>query len=549
MKNYINFIREESGSIKKSMVVMTAIAGVANGFAVATAIHTAEKLKPGELHFREFLLFFSLMFLFWYCKRFSMNESTIMVEKIISTLRMRILNKLRTTNLINFESIDNGVFYSALSEDASTISSSTNLAVNAVSSAVMLTFIVCYMAIMSMKALMISLLIISFMVLMYLRNEKKISGAFKKSTMAENTFLDNLGGLLAGFKDLKLNRRKYKEFNKTELEDVINESANLRIEAGLRLNVTILLAQTFLLIAIGGILFLLPQFDSNDIEIIPKLIALLIFASGPISDFAVAIPALTRAEAAINNIRMLEDFIDNGQSISEKTSEEQPIREMEWNKIILSDVFFQFPNKGNGRPFNVGPVDLEFNKGDITFIIGGNGSGKSTFLKVLTSLYSLERGRVSLDDTEIDAYNKASYRNLFSTIFSDYTLFRRLLGIDLPEDSALYELIKKMELSEKTSIENGAITNRELSSGQKKRLALIVSILEDKPVMIFDEWAADQDPLFRKFFYETLLPEFKAKGKTVIAVTHDDKYFDAADKIYKMEYGKFVPFKNSKTDK
>jgi len=542
MKNYINFIREESGAIKKSMILMTSIAGIANGLAISTAIHTAEKIKPGELHFREFLMFCSLMLLFWYCKRFSMNESTKMVEKIISSLRMRILGKLKTTNLVNFESIDKGVFYSSLSEDASTISASTNLAVNAMSSAVMLIFIICYIAILSIKGLIISLGIIALMVLMYLRNEKKIAELFKKSTVAENTFMDNLGGLLLGFKDLKLNRRKYKEFNKCELEDVITESADHRVDAGLRMNITILLAQTFLLLAIGGMLFILPQFDSDNVDIIPKLIALLIFASAPISDFAVAIPAMARAEAAINNIRYLEELIDEGQSRSEKIADEQAIRDLKWDTISLNDVSFQFPHKFNGRPFKIGPVNLEFKKGEITFIVGGNGSGKSTFLKVLTSLYSPESGTICIDDTEIDAFNKASYRNLFSTIFSDYTLFRRLLGIDMPEDSLLNELLKKMELAEKTTIEAGAITNRDLSSGQKKRLALIVSILEDKPVMVFDEWAADQDPVFRKFFYDNLLPELKAKGKTIIAVTHDDKYFYAADSIFKMEYGKFIPF-------
>lgn len=542
MKNYLSFIKDESGTVRKSMIIMTSIAGIANGLAVSTAIHTAEQLKPGELHFREFLLFCSLMVLFWYCKRFSMNESTKMVEKIISSLRMRILGKLKTTNLVNFESIDKGIFYSALSEDVTTISTSTNLAVNAMSSAVMLVFIISYIAVLSMKGLFISLAIIGLMVLMYLRNEKKIASLFKKSSIAENTFMENLGGLMLGFKDLKLNRRKYKEFNDLELEEVITESADHRVDAGLRMNVTIILAQTFLLLAIGGMLFILPQFDKDNIDIIPKLVALLIFASGPISDFAVAIPAMARAEAAINNVRFLEELIDEGQSRGEKIAEDQPIRDIKWDTISLRDVSFQFPHRFNGRPFKIGPVDLDFKKGEITFIVGGNGSGKSTFLKVLTSLYAPEQGVIRLNDTEIDAFNRASYRNLFSTIFSDYTLFRRLLGIDPPDSSLINELLRTMELEEKTSIEAGAITNRDLSSGQKKRLALIVSILEDKPVMVFDEWAADQDPVFRKFFYDNLLPELKAKGKTIIAVTHDDKYFDTADSIYKMEYGRFVPF-------
>lgn len=528
---------------------MTVTAGVANGLAVATAIKAAGELKPGELHFQTFLLFTSLMALFWYCKRYSLNASTRMVEEVIRTLRLRILGKLKTTNLLGIESIDKGIFYSALATDAATISNSTAMAINAVSSSFMLVFIMGCIAFMSIKALFISVGIIGLMLLLFLRNEKRIAKSLWQSTLSENRFMDNLGGLIDGFKELRMNRRKYQDFSREELEAVINSSTDQRIDAGLRINVTILIAQSFLLIAIGGILFFLPQIDQSEIEIIPKLIALLIFTAGPIGDFAVAIPAIARAEAAINNIRTLEKLIDKGQSRNEKICEEHDIKEIAWDKISLNEVLFQFPVKENARSFGIGPIDLEFNRGEITFLVGGNGSGKSTFLKVLTSLYSPNSGHIRLDDAKITPYNQASYRDLFSTIFTDYYLFKRLIGIDQPDDERVYALLSQMELADKTSIEHGEITNRELSTGQKKRLTLITSVLEDKPIMIFDEWAADQDPVFRKFFYDVLLPELKAKGKTIIAVTHDDNYFYAADRIFKMEYGQCLPYELSEHEK
>ncbi len=542
MKSYFEFIKTEVGRINKTMVLMTITAGIANGLAVATAIQTAGKLKPGNLHFQAFFLFGSLMALFGYCKRYSMNESTKMVEGVVRIIRLRILNKLKTTDLLGLEAIDKGIFYAALASDATTISNSTTIAVNAVSSMIMLTFVIIYIGVMSMKALLISGGIVSLMILLYLRSEKQIAESLRKSTLSENTFMDNLGGLLSGFKELKMNRRKYQDFSRSELNAIIDATTDLRVDAGLRLNVTILLSQTFLLLSIGGILFFLPQIDKSQIPIIPKLVALIIFTAGPIGDFAMAIPAVSRAEAAITNIRTLEGLIDLGQSQNERICDEQPIAELPWSRICLDNISFQFPSRGNGRPFSIGPLDLEFHQGEITFIVGGNGSGKSTFLKVLTSLYSPASGHIRLDDTEITPYNKASYRNIFSTIFTDYYLFRRLIGIDQPDPELVRTLLSRMELADKTSIENGVITNRELSTGQKKRLTLITSVLEDKPVMVFDEWAADQDPMFRKFFYDVLLPELKAKGKTIIAVTHDDNYFYAADRIYKMEYGKCVPY-------
>ena len=524
------------------MVLMTVTAGIANGLAVATAIHAAGNLKEDSLHFSTFLLFSSLMALFWYCKRYSMNESTKIVEDVVRIIRLRILDKCKTSNFLSLESIDKGIFYSALATDASTISQSTSMAINAVSSTVMLVFIVLYIGVMSIKALAISVAIISLMVLLYLANEKRIAASLQKSASCENNFMDNLGGLLNGFKELKMNRRKYQDFSKKELHSVIDSSTDLRIDAGLRLNITILLSQTFLLLSIGGILFLLPHIDKSEIPIIPKLIALIIFSASPISDFAMAIPAVSRAEAAINNIHTLENLIDRGQSQSEQICEEQPIEELPWDKIFLDKIFFQFPAGKNGRAFSIGPLDLELHKGEITFIVGGNGSGKSTFLKVLTSLYSPTNGHILLDKDPITPYNKASYRNLFSTIFTDYYLFKRLIGIEQPDNELIRSLLTQMELVDKTSIQDGEITNLDLSTGQKKRLTLIVSVLEDKPIMLFDEWAADQDPVFRKFFYDVLLPELKNKGKTIIAVTHDDRYFYAADRIYKMEYGQFVPY-------
>lgn len=544
MKHYFEFVKAEAGRFNRTMAFMTVVAGIANGLAVATAIHTAGQLKPGSLHFQELLLFVSLMALFWYCKRYSMNESTRLVEEVVRIIRHRILGKLRNTDLLAFEGVDKGIFYSSLAIDANTISASTTLAVNATSSIIMLGFIIIYIGVMSLKALFISVGIVGFMVLLYLRNEKQIATALQRSASYENHFMDNLGGLLNGFKELKMDRRKYEDFSEEEIYKVIDFSTEQRVEAGLRLNVTTLLSQSFLLIAIGCILFILPQLDTSEIPIIPKLIAFLIFTAGPISDFAIAIPAISRAEAAINNIRTLEGFIDQGQSRNEVLCEEHEVVALQWNQIALRDIFFQFPQKENGRPFNIGPMSLEFHKGEITFIVGGNGSGKSTFLKVLISLYPLNSGHIFLDDTEVTPMNKASYRNIFSVIFTDYHLFKRLIGIDAPDSDLVRTLLSQMELLDKTSIENGVITNRDLSTGQKKRLSLIISVLENKDVIIFDEWAADQDPIFRKYFYEALLPELKAKGKTIIAVTHDDRYFHVADRIYKMEYGACMAYES-----
>ena len=94
------------------------------------------------------------------------------------------------------------------------------------------------------------------------------------------------------------------------------------------------------------------------------------------------------------------------------------------------------------------------------------------------------------------------------------------------------------EMKEKVEMTDQGFTTTDLSTGQRKRLAIIAAILEEKPILVLDEWAADQDPYFRKKFYTELLPLIKDMGHSIIAVTHDDKYYSYADKLYKMEYGR-----------
>jgi len=208
-------------------------------------------------------------------------------------------------------------------------------------------------------------------------------------------------------------------------------------------------------------------------------------------------------------------------------------------ELRLEGATFSYSN-GGGEGFTVGPIDFVARPGEIAFITGGNGSGKTTLMKLMAGLYRPDSGRVMLGGTVVTPATEAWVRDQISIIFSDFHLFRRLYGLGEPEPGRVTELLGYMEIDQKTSIRGDSFTNINLSTGQRKRLAMIVTLLEDKPVVIFDEWAADQDPSFRRKFYQEILPELKAKGKVVICVTHDDRYFDVADHRYKMEFGRMV---------
>ncbi len=186
----------------------------------------------------------------------------------------------------------------------------------------------------------------------------------------------------------------------------------------------------------------------------------------------------------------------------------------------------------------LGPLDLEFRRGEVLLLVGANGSGKTTLAKVLTGLYPPEAGAVWVDGREITQENRDAYRQLFSAVFSDFFLFDSLLGLpaeDLAAKARYY--LERLQLDHKVSIVGDRFSTIALSQGQRKRLALLTSFLEDRSFYVFDEWAADQDPVFKEFFYRELLAELKARGKAVLVITHDDRYFHLADRLVRLDYG------------
>jgi len=206
-------------------------------------------------------------------------------------------------------------------------------------------------------------------------------------------------------------------------------------------------------------------------------------------------------------------------------------------------VSFQYEAEpGVGAPFRLGPLDIDLRAGELVFVAGGNGSGKSTLVKVLCGLYAPTSGRIEVNGVALDDAGRGAYRELFSVVFSDFHLFRALHGIEperLQREASHY--LRQLQLEGKVSVRDGAYSTIDLSQGQRKRLALVTAYLEDRPIVVFDEWAADQDPEYKRIFYARLLPELRARGKTVVVITHDDRYFYLGDRVLKLEDGCIVP--------
>jgi putative ATP-binding cassette transporter len=276
--------------------------------------------------------------------------------------------------------------------------------------------------------------------------------------------------------------------------------------------------------------------------------AAVLFFFGPLTNVVTIIPMLAQVNVTVDNLRRLEATLDDG---LKKTAEHEAAPEIDlsdFQMIGLDGVCFHYRDPDGNATFQVGPIVGELRRGEILFLVGGNGSGKTTFLKLFTALYRPSEGAIRVDDRVIGPANIQSYRNLFSAIFSDFHLFDKLHGLRDAAPERVNALLRLMEISGKTAFADGRFSTTHLSTGQRKRLALVVSYLEDKPVYIFDEVAADQDPQFRRYFYETMLPELKNAGKTVVVVSHDDRYFHVGDRLLQMDYGKLsaLPYSGAK---
>ncbi len=352
--------------------------------------------------------------------------------------------------------------------------------------------------------------------------------------------------LTDGLKELLMHRARRQEFVDEEVRGAAELYRKTNLEAT---RIQALLGAwnaVSLYSLIGFIIFLFPSFGLISSEALTGYIVAMIYMMGPISSIISTAPTLERGQVALENIERLGISLD-------VCPEDVRTRELVGLKPEVSpivrwtDVVFSYGQDNDAEtPFTLGPISLELCPGELVFIIGGNGSGKSTLVKVLSGLYQPLRGDVRLAGTIITDANREWYREHFSVIFSDFYLFKKLLGhSDSQVHSLAPQYLRLLHLDHKVTVRDRTFSTLDLSQGQRKRLALITAYLEDRSIYVFDEWAADQDPQYKEVFYKTLLPDLRARGKTVIVITHDDRYFHLGNQVIKLDDGKVVEHVNA----
>jgi putative ATP-binding cassette transporter len=359
----------------------------------------------------------------------------------------------------------------------------------------------------------------------------------KRARDEEDQLFNHFRSTTEGIKELKLNRPRRLAFLNDEVEVTARRFRNLSIQGLNRFAISSSVGKLIFFIAAGIILFALPQMIASDRQLISSYILTFTFMMLPIDNIVNNLPYISKSNVALKKIQGLGlSLALHPDSITENMMDDRG-----WTRLELSNVVYPYHKTDIDDDFTLGPINLEINRGEVLYLVGGNGSGKSTLAKLLTGLYAPESGEVSIDGMAITNVNREWYRQHFAAIFADFHLFEKLLGMeDRHLDLNADRYLRKLRLVGKVSVQKGRLSTLKLSQGQRKRLAMLTAYLEDRQIYLFDEWAADQDPVFKDLFYRDILPDLKAKGKTMIVISHDDRYFDLADRLIKLEDGKVV---------
>lgn len=349
---------------------------------------------------------------------------------------------------------------------------------------------------------------------------------------------DNLqkqfNALISGAKELKLHRERKTAFLDGVLARSTRKIKDYNVAGSNIYTIAASWGQLLTFVVIGLLIIVNANLGDGHYAITAFALCLL-YLVGPLQMIMNTTPQIGRAKVAIENIDKLD--LDLRQTL--EASHKNPSLKScpgEW-RIDFNEVTYRYSGE-DGKVFELGPITLSIEPGEIIVLAGGNGSGKTTLAKLLCGLYVPSSGAIRFRGRDVTADVIDDYRQFFSAIFSDFYLFETLLGLDGEEvDDRSRKYLRDMGLDKRVSIADGKFSTINLSQGQRKRLALLVAYLEDRPIYLFDEWAADQDPHFKETFYRSLLPDLKERGKTVILISHDDRFYDVGDRIITLDSG------------
>lgn len=456
-------------------------------------------------------------------------------QKVIFDLQMSLSRRILSASLRHLEELGAPKLLATLTDDVQSLS---NLVFEIPLICVNIAIVVGCLFYLGWLSWLVLLVVFSFLLVATLSVQFLLARGERLLGLAReerDRLFKHFRTITEGTKELKLHQARRQEFLERELKNAAESSQHYK---NVSLSIFAFAAnwgQILFFIAIALLLFGLPQLTSVETPVLSSYILTVTYLTSPLRSVLELLPNLSRASVAMQKLDRL------GLSLVEQSEDvdcQQLDLKLAWKRLDLLAVTHAYRGESTEHSFTLGPIDLTFRSGELVFIVGGNGSGKSTLVKLITGLYTPETGQIRVDTQPITEQNREWYRQQFSVVFADFYLFEQLLGIDKSNLQQVQDYINLLQLEQKVQVKDGKLSTIALSQGQRKRLALLTAYLEDRPIYIFDEWASDQDPVFKEIFYTQLLVQLRNRGKTVLVISHDDRYFHLGDRLIKLDYGK-----------
>ncbi len=531
--------REMQGSLHRLLLV-SCFGGVSTATILATINAGAHAADSGRISLWSAALFIIALLLFVKTQHYILITTTAEIEGIIHKVRVRLMDYVRRSELLPLEAIGRADIVAAITKETTSLTQASNMLAFAAQGGILIFFVVIYVAYLSLIAFVLSIVVVGVGAALFYAKSRQLTIETREALNWENRLYDRLTDLLDGFKEVRFNAARSDDL----YEDIVETSrsaANIKIRSQSETFKRMVFLQTSLYVLLGSVAFVVPALSGAlEVGSITKTITALVFIVASCFGLVQTIPIVMRANSAADHLDRLEARLRDTIASIDPGDMEPPKR---FSKIEMKDVHFHYSDKFSENVFKVGPFNFTLTAGELVFITGGNGSGKSTFFKVLAGLYTPDSGEMTFDGIRVSDRTRDTYRGMIAAVFPDFHLFKRLYGIPHPDPIELDDLLAAFKLLDKTNVTDGEFRTVDLSSGQRKRLALIVSLLEKRPLLLLDEWAADQDPEFRRKFYFEVLPALKRAGTTVVAITHDDRYLEDVNvpaRRLRMDEGRFV---------
>lgn len=517
----------------KSKAPMILLMSILSGLSNVIVIIMVTSAIGSDMDLKYQLMYYGLtLSVYLLGRRFVQINLIRFTRGLVYDFRIQLIEKIFSTSYQKFERMDRGRVYTALNDDVNTIGQSTGVFSTLVTSIITAIGAFVYLASIAFWATLVTIFLIFVLSVIYYIVSQSTNIFYEKARDERNIFMTLINGMIDGFKEISLHRNKKLAY-KRDVAVSADEYRRKISTADIRFVNAFLVGESLLVVLLGIVAFGIPVlFPDIELYTLMSFVVILLYLMGPINTILSSVPALMQLNVAYNRLHDFISEIPANLDLSEIPMPLPPVVD----SLVMENVTFSYRNGDNEEVFGVGPINLQAHAGEILFVIGGNGSGKTTFAKLITGLYEPDGGVIKVNGRSL---RNAEISEYFSTVFSPTHLFEKLYSIDVGDKKEkVDELLKMLRLDHKVEIKDNSYSTINLSGGQRKRLALLQCYLEDSPIYLFDEWAADQDPEYRNFFYRTLLPEMRAMNKVVIAITHDDHYFDVADKVMKMNQGK-----------